>query len=143
MKYRNEKISHARLFCYFPMVSLFTLSGHDWFSLIKVLFFNLRLILNLWVNVLCFKHLLAPMIIFYLIVAIVHINLVVTKSETRSQITPSYPVGIYLLKVNNRNSRTKVWNMFKVNKNATKTTPFGVVLVALLLTLNIFLTSLL
>ena len=25
------------------------------------------------------------------------------------------PAGIYLLKVSNRNTRTKVWNMFKVN----------------------------
>ena len=25
----------------------------------------------------------------------------------------SNPAGIYLLKVNNRNTRTKVWNMFK------------------------------
>ena len=32
------------------------------------------------------------------------------------------PVGIYLLKVNNRNTRTKVWNMFKVNNKGTKTT---------------------
>ena len=31
------------------------------------------------------------------------------------------PVGIYLLKVNNRNTRTKVWNMFKVNNKGTKT----------------------
>ena len=33
------------------------------------------------------------------------------------------PAGIYLLKVNNRNTRTKVWNMFKVNNKDTKTTP--------------------
>ena len=43
------------------------------------------------------------------------------------------PGGIYLLKVNNRNTRTKVWNMFKVNNKAT-----GAVLVALFLTFNIF-----
>ena len=54
-----------------------------------------------------------------------------------------YPAGIYLLKVNNRNTRKKVWNMFKVNNKDTKTTPHqndanGVVLVSLLLTLNIF-----
>ena len=30
------------------------------------------------------------------------------------------PVGIYLLKVNNRNTRTTVWNMFKVNNKGTK-----------------------
>ena len=47
------------------------------------------------------------------------------------------PAGINLLKVNNRNIRTMVWNMFKVNNKATNTTPV-VVLVALLLTLNIF-----
>ena len=28
-----------------------------------------------------------------------------------------FPAGIDLLKVNNRNTRTKVWNMFKVNNN--------------------------
>ena len=33
-----------------------------------------------------------------------------------------FPVDIYLLKVNSRNTRTKVWNMFKVNNKATKTT---------------------
>ena len=47
------------------------------------------------------------------------------------------PAGIYLVKVNNRN--TKVRNMFKVNNKDTRTTP-GVVLVSLLLTLNIFCT---
>ena len=36
-----------------------------------------------------------------------------------------YPAGIYLLKVNNRNTRTKVRNMFKVNNKATKTTPMA------------------
>ena len=36
----------------------------------------------------------------------------------------SSPAGIYLLKVNNRNTRTKVWNMFKVNNKVTKTTSF-------------------
>ena len=30
--------------------------------------------------------------------------------------------GIYLIKINNRNTRTKVWNMFKVNNKDTKTT---------------------
>ena len=44
------------------------------------------------------------------------------------------PAGIYLLKVNNSNNRTKVWNMFKVNNKDTKTAP--IVLVFLLLTLN-------
>ena len=29
------------------------------------------------------------------------------------------PAGIYLLKVSNRNTRTKVWNIFKVNNNNT------------------------
>ena len=48
-----------------------------------------------------------------------------------------FSAGIYLLRVNYRNTRTKVWNMFKVNNKATKTTP-GIVLVTLLLTLNIF-----
>ena len=33
-----------------------------------------------------------------------------------------FPAGIiYLLKVNYRNARAKVWNMFKVNNKATKT----------------------
>ena len=45
------------------------------------------------------------------------------------------PAGIYLLKVNNKNTRIKVWN----NKD-TKTTPMNIshtfVLVFLLLTLN-------
>ena len=39
-----------------------------------------------------------------------------------------YLAGNYMLKVNNRNTRAKVWNMFKVNNKDTKT----------LLTLNIF-----
>ena len=47
------------------------------------------------------------------------------------------PAGIYLLKVNNGKSRTKVWNAFKVNNEDTKTTS-GIVLVSLLLALNIF-----
>ena len=47
-----------------------------------------------------------------------------------------FPAGIYIFKVNNRNTRAKVGNMLKVNNKVTKTTP-GVVLVALL-TLNIF-----
>ena len=41
-----------------------------------------------------------------------------------------FPAGVYMLKVNNRNTRTKVWNMSKVNIKDTKTTP--------MLTLNIF-----
>ena len=48
----------------------------------------------------------------------------------------SHPAGNYMFKVNNRSTRIKVWNMCKVNNKATKTT--RVVLVALLLTLNIF-----
>ena len=32
------------------------------------------------------------------------------------------PAGIYLLKVNNRNTRTKLLNVFKVNNEDTKTT---------------------
>ena len=32
------------------------------------------------------------------------------------------PAGSYLLKVNNRNTRTKLWNVFKVNNKDTKTT---------------------
>ena len=34
-----------------------------------------------------------------------------------------YPAGIYLLKFNNRNTRKKVWNMFKVSNKDTRTTP--------------------
>ena len=46
--------------------------------------------------------------------------------------------SIYLLKVNNRNTRTR--NTFKVNNKDTGTTPvtWFLVLVSLLLTLNIF-----
>ena len=33
--------------------------------------------------------------------------------------------GIHLLKINNTNTRTRVWNMFKVNNKDTKTTPMG------------------
>ena len=33
------------------------------------------------------------------------------------------PVGIYLLKVSSRKTRTKVWNMFKVNNKDAKTMP--------------------
>ena len=33
------------------------------------------------------------------------------------------PAGIYLLKVNNKNTRTKVWNMFRVNNKDTRMTP--------------------
>ena len=52
--------------------------------------------------------------------------------------------SIYLLKVNNRNTKKKVWNMFKVNNKATKTTLIlnifhTFVLVFLLLTLNMWL----
>ena len=32
---------------------------------------------------------------------------------------------IYLVKVTNRNTRIKVWNMFKVNNKNTKTTPMA------------------
>ena len=39
------------------------------------------------------------------------------------------PADIYLLKVNNRNTRAKAWNMFKVNNNDTKTTPSCVFIV--------------
>ena len=35
-----------------------------------------------------------------------------------------YPAGSYMFKVNDRNTRTKVWNIFKVNYKATKTTPW-------------------
>ena len=41
-----------------------------------------------------------------------------------------------MLKVKNRNARTKVWNMFKVNNEDTKNNAIGVVLVSLLLTLK-------
>ena len=47
----------------------------------------------------------------------------ITNKQIMSLIT--VPDGIYLLKVNNRNTRTKVWNMFKVNNKATKTTPMA------------------
>ena len=46
------------------------------------------------------------------------------------------PVGIYLLKANNKNTRTRCENMFKVNNKDTRTTP-GIVLLSLLLTLNV------
>ena len=39
------------------------------------------------------------------------------------------PASIYLLKVNNRSTRAKVWNMFKVNNKDTKTAPFSVFIV--------------
>ena len=48
-----------------------------------------------------------------------------------------YTANIYLLKVNNKNTRKKVWNIFKVNNKNTRTmlvTSFGV----LLLTLNTY-----
>ena len=47
------------------------------------------------------------------------------------------PTGIYLLKFNNRNTRTRCKICFKFNKKDTRMTP-GVALVSLLLTLNIF-----
>ena len=50
----------------------------------------------------------------------------------------NFQAGNYILKVKNRNARTKVWNMFKVNNEDTKNNAIGVVLVSLLLTLNIF-----
>ena len=34
-----------------------------------------------------------------------------------------FPVGIYLVKVNNRNTRTRCKIMFKVNNKDTRTTP--------------------
>ena len=38
-------------------------------------------------------------------------------------IATSYiPANIYLFKVNNRNTKKKVWNMFKVNNNNTRKT---------------------
>ena len=43
------------------------------------------------------------------------------------------PANIYLLEVNNRNARKKVWNMFKVNSDFIVSD----VLMFLLLTLNI------
>ena len=43
----------------------------------------------------------------------------------------------YMFKVKNRNTRTKVWNMFKVNNKDNKTTPLHTfVLVFLLLTMS-------
>ena len=59
-------------------------------------------------------------------------------TDAIEQMTDSlaHPAGNYMFKVNNRNTRIRVWNMFKVNnKNA-----IGVVLVSLLSTLNIFYT---
>ena len=53
--------------------------------------------------------------------------------------------NIYLFKVNNRNTR-KIRNMFKVENKDSRTMPFDVALLSLLLTLNIlnlFLVSLL
>ena len=52
----------------------------------------------------------------------------------------NFQAGNYMFKVNNRNARTKVCNMFKVNNEDTKNDAdaIGVVLVSLLLTLNIF-----
>ena len=41
------------------------------------------------------------------------------------KITIFIPASIYLLKVNNRKTRTKVWNMFKVNNKDTKTPPLA------------------
>ena len=34
-----------------------------------------------------------------------------------------YPAGIYLLKVNNRDTKTRGENMFKINSKNTRTTP--------------------
>ena len=36
-----------------------------------------------------------------------------------------FPAGIYLLKVNNRNTRTRNENMFKVNNKDNRTTPMA------------------
>ena len=53
-----------------------------------------------------------------------------------------YPTGIYLLKVKNKNTRTRCENMFKVNNKDTRTMPLAIehishlALVFLLLTLN-------
>ena len=47
------------------------------------------------------------------------------------------PAGIYLLKVDNRSTRTRCQNMFKVSNKGTITLP-DVVMVSLLLTLDIF-----
>ena len=50
------------------------------------------------------------------------------------------PAGIYLPKVNDRNTRTRSEKMLKVNKkeHQNDTIVIGVVLMSLLLTLNIF-----
>ena len=42
--------------------------------------------------------------------------------DSRKKVIMIIPAGIYLLKDNNINTRTKVWNMFKVNNKATKMT---------------------
>ena len=52
-----------------------------------------------------------------------------------SSLTRSFPAGNYMFKVNNRNTRTKVWSMFKVYNKATETTLMAN-LMFLLLTLN-------
>ena len=43
------------------------------------------------------------------------------KFEVRIKGISSFPVGIYLFKVNNRNPRTRCENMFKVNNKDTRT----------------------
>ena len=55
--------------------------------------------------------------------------------ENIEQKTSYILAGIYLLKVSNRSTRKKVWNMFKVNNKNTRTTSH-LVLVFLLLTFS-------
>ena len=47
------------------------------------------------------------------------------------------PANIYLLKINNRNSIKKVWNMFQVNNKNTRTTVF----IVNLLTITVFIVN--
>ena len=55
--------------------------------------------------------------------------------ENIEQKTSYILAGIYLLKVSNRSTKKKVWNMFKVNNKNTRTTSH-LVLVFILLTFS-------
>ena len=45
------------------------------------------------------------------------------KKKVAAKIRDHLPAGNYMLKINNWNTWTKVWKMFKVNNKDTKTTP--------------------
>ena len=64
-------------------------------------------------------------------------SLIVVKNFKTFKVTPFNPAGNYMFKVNNRNTRKKMWNMFKFNKKDVNDANV-VALVSLLLTLNIF-----